>query len=67
MSGKGPVEEMSYHEYLISATLNEMGISCPRVFDFVTDSTRFGMTVERMQGKKSYVRMIADILVRKFN
>lgn len=53
-------EEMSYHEYLISTTLYEMGISCPRVFDFVTDGTRFGMTVERMQGKKSYVRMIAD-------
>lgn len=53
-------EEISYREYQISAALYEMGISCPRVFDFVTDGTRYGMTVERIQGKKSYVRMIAD-------
>ncbi len=53
-------EEVSYHEYLISNTLYGMGISCPRVLDFVTDGTRFGMTMERIRGKKSYVRMIAD-------
>lgn len=53
-------EEISCREYQISAALYEMGISCPRVFDFVTDGTRYGMTVERIQGKKSYVRMIAD-------
>lgn len=53
-------EEISYREFLISSTLYEMGISCPRVFDFVTDGTRFGMIVERIQGKQSYVRMIAD-------
>ncbi len=53
-------EEISYREYLISSALYEMGISCPRVFDFVTDGARFGMTVERIRGKKSYVRMIAD-------
>ena len=29
-------EEVSYHEYLISNTLYGMGISCPRIFDFVS-------------------------------
>ena len=53
-------EEMSYREFSISKTLYEMGISCARVYDFVTDGTRFGMTVERIQGKKSYARMISD-------
>ena len=27
-------EEISYREYLISSALYEMGISCPRVYDF---------------------------------
>ena len=53
-------EEMSYREFSVSAALYEMGISCPRVIDFVTDGTRFGMTMERIHGKQSYVRMIAD-------
>lgn len=53
-------KERTYREYLISSAVYEMGISCPKVFDFVTDGTRFGMTVQRIQDKKSYVRMIAD-------
>lgn len=53
-------EEVTYREFSVSKTLYEMGISCPRVYDFVTDGTRFGMTVERIRGKQSYVRMIAD-------
>ncbi|MBQ0016923.1 MAG: phosphotransferase [Bacteroidales bacterium] len=53
-------EEISYREFLTSKTLHEMGINCPKVLDFVTDGIRFGMTIERIQDKQSYVKMIAD-------
>lgn len=53
-------EEDTAREYSTSKALFEMGIPCPRVLDFVTDGTRFGMTMERLKGKKSYVRIISE-------
>ena len=53
-------EEVTYREFAVSKTLHKMGIKCPEAYDFVTDGTRFGMTFERIRGKKSYVRMIAE-------
>lgn len=52
--------ESTLQEFNTSRALFELGLSCPRVLDFVTDGARFGMTIECLKDKKSYVRMIAD-------
>lgn len=52
--------ERTYEEYDQSKRVCGTGIPCPRVFDFVTDGKRFGYTSQRIVGKKSYSRLLAD-------
>lgn len=52
--------EVTLDEYITSRSLYETGIPCAKVHEFVTDGVRYGMTVERLKDKRSYVRMIAD-------
>lgn len=54
-----PVEQTEL-EYSRSKTLNEIGINCPAVIDFVTDGSRFGLTMQRINGKKSFARLISE-------
>lgn len=52
--------EQSLTEYSRSKALFEAGINCPEVIDFVTDGKRYGLTMRRIQGKKSFARIIGD-------
>jgi uncharacterized protein (TIGR02172 family) len=47
-------------EYQRSKAVYEMGIPSAQPFDYVTDGKRYGMTVERIRGKESFGRIIAD-------
>lgn len=47
-------------EFLRSKAVFQMGIPSAEPYDFVTDGERYGMTVQRIQGKKSFGRIIAD-------
>lgn len=53
-------EEHTVREFQRSRSLYEMGVSCPRIIDFVTDGERFGLVVERIRDKKSFARMISE-------
>lgn len=50
----------AYTEFQRSKAVYEMGIPSARPFEFVTDGKRYGMTVERIHGKQSFGRIIAD-------
>lgn len=52
--------EHTLREFQRSKSLYEMGISCPRVIDFVTDGERYGLIVERIKEKKSFARIISE-------
>ena len=52
--------EYAEREFLRSKALYEMGVSCPKVMDFVTDGSRYGMIVEKVKGKKSFARIISE-------
>ena len=47
-------------EFLRSKAVFEMGIPSAEPYDFVTDGERYGMTVQRIQGKQSLGKIIAD-------
>ena len=47
-------------EFLRSKAVYQMGIPSAEPYDFVTDGKRYGMTVQRIQGKESFGRIIAD-------
>ena len=47
-------------EFLRSKVVFQMGIPSAEPYDFVTDGERYGMTVQRIQGKESFGKMIAD-------
>lgn len=50
----------AYTEFQRSLAVYNMGIPSARPFEFVTDGQRYGMTVERIHGKQSFGRIIAD-------
>lgn len=52
--------EHTLREFQRSKSLYEMGISCPRVIDFVTDGELYGLIVERIKEKKSFARIISE-------
>lgn len=52
--------EYAEREFRRSQALYEMGVSCPKVMDFVTDGSRYGMIVEKVKGKKSFARIISE-------
>ena len=37
-----------------------LGVKTPQVYDFVTDGKRFGYTAQKIAGKKSFSRLVAD-------
>lgn len=47
-------------EFLRSKAVFEMGIPSAEPYDFVTDGERYGMTVQRIQGKQSLGKIIAN-------
>lgn len=53
-------KEKTELEYSRSRALYEKGINCPAVYDFVTDGKRYGLTMQRILGKKSYARLISE-------
>lgn len=53
-------EEMTLAEFNLSRSVYELGVACPKLYKFVTDGERFGYTAERIKGKRSFSRMIAD-------
>ena len=53
-------KERTLAEFNLSKSVHGLGVHCPEVFDFVTDGERFGYTSQRIKGKKSFSRMIAD-------
>ena len=53
-------EDTARKEFLRSKAVYEMGIPSAEPIEFVTDGQRYGMIVERIQGKESFGRIIAD-------
>ena len=53
-------EEKAREEFLHSKAVYDMGIPSAEPYEFVTDGERFGMIVQRIQGKESFGRIIAD-------
>lgn len=53
-------EEAARREFLRSKAVYDMGIPSAKPIEFVTDGQRYGMIVERIQGKESFGRIIAD-------
>lgn len=53
-------EEHTLSEFERSKSLYEMGVSCPRVIDYVSDGQRYGLIVERVKDKKSFARIISE-------
>ena len=53
-------KEDMLEEYELSKYAMEVGLSTPKVYDFVTDGTHYGYTGELIKGKKSLCRVIAD-------
>ena len=50
----------AFTEFRRSLAVYEMGIPSARPLEFVTDGKRYGMIIERIQGKESFGRIIAD-------
>ena len=53
-------EDAARKEFLRSKAVYDMGIPSAEPLEFVTDGQRYGMIVERIQGKESFGRIIAD-------
>ena len=53
-------KEHTVREFQMSKWLYELGVSCPKVVDIVTDGERFGLVVEKVKDKKSFARIISD-------
>lgn len=53
-------EEHTRQEFLLSRSLYEMGVNCPKVIDFVFDGERYGLVVEKVKDKKSFARIISE-------
>lgn len=53
-------EETARTEFLRSKAVYDMGIPSAQPYEFVTDGERFGMIVQRIQGKESFGKIIAD-------
>lgn len=66
-SGTLPRQDIE-HEVELTHNIALAGISCPAVYDFVTDGKRYGITFQRIQHKKSFARAVADdpSLTREF-
>lgn len=60
LNKEGWPAERTYNEYIQSKNAHETGIPSPVIYDFVTDSKRFGYLSEKIEGKKSYSRLIKD-------
>ena len=53
-------EDKAREEFLRSKAVYDMGIPSAEPYEFVTDGERYGMIVQRIQGKESFGRIIAD-------
>ena len=53
-------EDKAREEFLHSKAVYDMGIPSAEPYEFVTDGERYGMIVQRIQGKESFGRIIAD-------
>ena len=53
-------KEHTEREFQRSRALYEMGVNCPKVIDFVTDGHRYGLIEEKVNGKKSFARIISE-------
>ena len=53
-------EDKARKEFVRSKAVYDMGIPSAEPYEFVTDGQRYGMIVERIQGKESFGRIIAD-------
>jgi len=53
-------KEKAWEEFQRSKAVFQMGIPSAEPYEFVTDGERYGMTVQRIQGKESFGRIIAD-------
>lgn len=52
--------EKAQEEFRCSKAVYDMGIPSAQPYEFVTDGERYGMIVERIQGKESFGRILAD-------
>lgn len=57
---KNTMSEPAEQEFELSRKVFSLGVSTPRVFELATDGTHYGYTSQRINGKKSYSRLIAD-------
>lgn len=53
-------EDTARREFLHSKAVYDMGIPSAEPYEYVTDGQRYGMIVQRIQGKESFGRIIAD-------
>ncbi|MBQ6200271.1 MAG: phosphotransferase [Prevotella sp.] len=53
-------EDKAREEFLHSKAVYDMGIPSAEPYEFVTDGERYGMIVQRIYGKESFGRIIAD-------
>ena len=60
MNKKSLPKEHTIREFQRSQSLYEMGISCPKIRGIVTDGHRYGLVAEKVNGKKSFVRIISE-------
>jgi len=52
--------QRAQEEFRRSKAVYDMGIPSAEPYDFVTDGERYGMIVQRIQGKESFGRILAD-------
>lgn len=52
--------QKAQEEFRRSKAVYDMGIPSAQPYEFVTDGERYGMIVERIQGKESFGRILAD-------
>lgn len=52
--------EKTFAEFNMSKSVRELGVRCPEVYSFITDGERYGYISQRIKGKRSFSRMIAD-------
>lgn len=57
---KNTDKEGPWEEYDKSGRILALGVKTPRVYDFVTDGQHFGYTAQKIVGKKSFSRLVAD-------
>lgn len=53
-------KEKTEQEYICSDEVRKLGLPTPAVYEFVTDGERFGHIDERIKGKKSLARIMAE-------